>query len=159
MGDPEPIPQIPDQQAVQQETQPSLLQLPSEVLLGVLRILRTSGLHSVAETCKELRQLVLLQAEILTLRIEKAVYKQGRLSATPQLLSAVRRPSGHLTLRLRVKSRHSSSTSVAQQQQNLAAALHSLGRCPAVVKLELRNAIVSVSYPGCSPCCLYHMAM
>jgi hypothetical protein len=147
MSDPEPTADRllpPGQQDLQQDVQPSLLQLPSEVLLGVLSMLHTEGLHSVAETCKELRHLVLLTVERLTLRIEGAAYKEGRIPATQQLLSAVQRSSGNFTLRLRVKGRHSSSTSVAQQQKNLAAALHLLGRCPAVVKLELRNAIVSI---------------
>jgi hypothetical protein len=130
----------------QQDLQPPLLSLPEEVLLIVIRSLRTCGLESVAGTCKELRRLVLLQSERLTVRIDKNAYKQGRLSVTAQLLSAIQRPSGSFTLRLRLRApKHSVSVPMKQQHQNLGNVLHTLGRCPAVAKLELRNAFVSIT--------------
>jgi hypothetical protein len=146
-----------------QQQQASLLSLPEEVLLSIVGLLsgRLSSYLSVAQSCKELRRLALLQAEVLTLRVDTESIKDGGFVLTPALCAALQRPSGRLTLRIVTKgsatgtqlvgrgTKATATSSEASMCRKLAQAFRALGKCRAVTKLLLLGFTVSCSQRKC----------
>jgi hypothetical protein len=116
---------------------PSLIDLPPELLLIAIGLLSAADQRRLAKTCTLLRAAVLQQAKQLQLDIGSHDYP-----ASAALLAAIRREHGpplHLELRFRVW--------FEGQHINVMKELSALGTCPAVHQLELACIAVSREAP------------